>query len=86
MTIETNATLLTAESKPYEIEGNKGVSHKARFLIDGEIYKVNCKPEDITFLSAVKENNPSNEPVVGSLILSFSSPKENMKVQFVSFE
>jgi len=82
MKITTRATLLTAESKPYDIDGNKGVSHKARFLIDGEIYKVNATQNEISYLNEVK----AQDNVLGDLTLSFSSPKENMKVQFVSFE
>jgi len=82
MKIEIGATLLSAESKPYEIEGNKGVSHKARFLIEGEIFKVNATEADIVMLRSRKEE----EDVTGELTIDIMSPKENVKIQFVSFQ
>jgi len=82
MKIVTQATLLSAESKPYDISGNKGVSHKARFLVDGEIYKVNATESDVKSLQAVLEG----DMVHGTLMIALTSPKENIKVSFVSFE
>jgi len=80
MEIVTNATLLTAESKPYEIDGNKGISHKARFLIGGEIFKVNATADQVVQL------NKSSGGSMGELTLNITSPKENVKVSMVSFE
>jgi len=60
----------------------RGVSHKARFLVDGEIYKVNATESDVKSLQTILES----EMVQGTLVIAFTSPKENIKVSFVSFE
>lgn len=44
MQILKSAQVLSAESRPYDFDGNKGVSHTVRLLIDGEIYP--CKASE----------------------------------------
>jgi len=78
ITITTSATLLTAESRPYSIEGNEGVSHKARVNVDGEIYSLRTTEELVKEL----KNHLGEE---GEAEIVFSSRKENLKAELVSF-
>jgi len=79
ITINTEATLLTAESKPYSIDGNEGVSHKVRMNVDGEIYSFRATEELVKELSGRLGETGQAEIV-------FSSRKENLKAELVSFE
>lgn len=79
MQIETKAKLLSAESKPYEFSGNKGVSHKIRLSVDGEIYV--CKSTE-TQVSALREKVGEN----GDVVLKVNSRKETLSLELVSFE
>lgn len=81
--VKGEATLLTAESKPYEFEGKSGVSNKARFLISNEIYKIKVTESDVKkFLELLKDT----DGVSGVIELSFASPSERLTVQLDSFE
>ena len=44
MKFEERAVLLSAESKPYDFNGNSGVSHTIRLNIGGEIFP--CKSNE----------------------------------------
>lgn len=79
MQFETKALLLSAESKPYEIDGNKGVSHKIRLSVEGEIYV--CKSTE----SQVQELQ-SKVKTSGDAVIEVVSRKENMTLKLVSFE
>jgi len=77
--INTHATLLTAESKPYSIDGNEGVSHKVRLNIVGEIYSFRATEELVKSLQ-------SRLGEEGEAEIVFSSRKENLKAELISFE
>jgi len=78
MKIEEKATLVTADSKPYEFEGRKGVSHKARFNIRGEIYRVKATEEQIRALqSHIGED--------GEVTLKITSVREQLACELVDF-
>lgn len=79
MTIKGRATLLTAESKPYSVNGNEGVSHKARFLVENEIYSLKCDESTVKALKPMQNET-------GELTFELTSPKENVKLVFTSFE
>jgi len=76
--IEAPAVLLTAESKPYDFNGNQGVSHKIRINVDGEIYE--CKSTEAQ-VSALK----SQEGKGGIATVAVNSRKERMSLELVSF-
>jgi len=78
MKIETVGQLLTAESKPYNVDGNSGTSHKLRFNIDGEIYV--CKSTE----NQVQAMKP-HEGESGIVTIRVLSRKENMSLECVSF-
>jgi len=79
MNFEKTAILLSAESKPYKMAGNEGVSHKARFNVGGEIYSCNSSAEQITSLlpHVGKE---------GDAEFFLASRKENLSLKLVSFD
>jgi len=78
MEIETVATLLSAESKPYDFNGNSGVSHKIRLSIKGEIYVCKSTESQVaTLRSAVGSE--------GDAVIRVNSRKENMSLELVSF-
>jgi len=81
MQYEEKVKVLSADSKPYNIEGNEGVSHRVRFLVleAGEIFNVRASAEQVEDL---KDYIGSE----GVAVLVFKSPKENLRVELVSFE
>jgi len=79
MQIKENATILTAESKPWEIEGRSGVSHVIRALIGTEIYPVKATEEAVATAQAlIGKKTP--------MTVNLSSRKENIKLEFVNFK
>ena len=79
MKFEEQATLLSAESKPYDFNGNSGTSHKMRFAIEGEIYAFSVKESQVQeFQSSVKKT--------GTLIFQITSRKESVKLEFLNFK
>jgi len=79
MKIEQQATILSADSKPYDFNGRQGVSHKVRANILGEIYSLRASQELVS--SFQKQIGKE-----GLITLKFSSPKENLRVEVLSFE
>lgn len=79
MQIKTKAKILTAESKPYDVEGNTGVSHKIRLNVDGEIYVCKSTPEQIEKVSP-------HVGADGEATIKVNSRKENMSLELVSFD
>jgi len=72
-------TILTAESKPYNVNGNEGVSHKIRVLVDGQIFP--CKSN----AAQVAEFKPY-EGVSGDVTLDLTSRKEALVIELSGFE
>lgn len=79
MKFEEKAILLTAESKPYDFNGNSGVSHSIRLNINGEIYP--CKSNE----AQVKELKKF-EGTEGTAIIEVVSRKEAITLRLSSFE
>jgi len=79
MQIETKGKILSAESKPYEFAGNKGVSHKIRLSVDGEIYVCKSSEQQVSSL----KDHVGEE---GDLVIKVNSRKENLSLELVSFE
>jgi len=80
---KNKGVLLSAESKPYDVDGNKGVSHKARFLVDNqEIYNLVTNEEEVV---ALKQDIEAGK-TVGDLEIGFTSKKENLKGELLSFK
>jgi len=71
-------TLLTAQSKPYDVNGNTGTSHRVRVFVAGEIYS--CKSS-----AAQVEQMKPLEGKQGEATLRFTSLKEAVNVELVSF-
>lgn len=77
MKIETQAKFLTAESKPYSMDGNNGVSHRIRLNVDGEIYVCKSSADQV---QQVQQYLGEEKDVV----LKVNSRKENMSLELVS--
>jgi len=77
---EVKAKILTAESKPYSIEGNEGVSHRVRLNIDGEIFSVKSTESQI---QRIKDEALTGTDV--EAVLLFTSRKEKLAVELESF-
>lgn len=78
MKITTNAKLLSAESKPYDFNGNAGTSHKIRVNVDGEIYVCKSNAEQVSKLaSKVGEE--------GTAEIAVNSRAEKMSLELLSF-
>lgn len=77
--IKEQALLLSAESTPYNIDGNSGVSHKLRFLVGTEIFPLRATENDVISFKQ-KEGDE------GELTFRLTSRKENPQIHFVSFE
>jgi len=78
MQITITGKILTAESKPYKIDGNEGVSHKIRINVDGEIYVCKSSAEQVNDLQEVIGEE-------GQCTFKVNSRKENLSLQLVSF-
>jgi len=70
------ATVLSAESKPYDIDGNKGVSHKVRLFIKDSIFP--AKADEQSVINA--KQHVGKEVTVD---LNFTSIKEKPDVSLV---
>jgi len=79
MKIETVAVLLTAESKPYDFNGNSGVSHKVRLNVDGEIYVCKSNEAQVQSLSSLAKGTG------GKAVFVVESRKENLSLSLESF-
>jgi len=79
MKIDTNATLLTAESTAYAINGNSGTSHKIRLNVDGEIYVCKSTAEQVASLKHYAGKQ-------GRAVLRVNSRKENLSLSLELFE
>jgi len=78
MKVETKAQVLSAESKPYSIDGNSGTSHKIRLNIGGEIFVCKSTAEQIAEFT----------PFVGKevdVVIEIVSRKENMSLRISNF-
>ena len=78
MEIKTEATLLTAESKPFDFDGRSGVSHRIRLNVGGEIYV--CKSDESQVLS-LKQHIGRN----GNAVVKVNSRKEALSLELKSF-
>jgi len=77
MKLVTKAKVLTAEAKPYNVDGNQGVSYKIRLNVEGEIFV--CKSDEAQvseFKARIGEEGKAEIEVV--------SHKENMSLRLVS--
>jgi len=79
MEIEVKGKLLTAESKPYNVDGNTGTSHKIRVNVEGEIYVCKSTADQVSSMKKFEGKD-------GVLVLKINSRKENMSLELVSFE
>lgn len=79
MQIEAKAKMLSAESKPYDFGGNKGVSHRIRLSVEGEIYV--CKSNE-SQVASMKDHVGED----GEAVLKVVSRKEALSLELVSFE
>lgn len=71
--------VLGANSKRYNVEGNEGVSHRARFMVEDEIFSVKVKEAEVPFYEGFKGKT-------GTLDFDFTSPKENLSVSVSNFK
>jgi len=79
MQITTDAKLLTAEGKPYNVEGNSGTSYKIRLNVEGEIYVCKSTAEQVAAMQEFVGKD-------GEAVIKLISRKENLSLQLVSFE
>lgn len=77
--VKEKAILLSAESKPYDFNGNSGVSHKVRVSIGGEIYNCNSNEKQVLEL----KDSVSRE---GEVTIEFRTRKEALSAVVVDFE
>lgn len=74
-----DAQLVSAEAKPYNIDGRNIVSRRIRVYADGEILPLNANDDDI---ARVRENVGNT----GKITFVVKSPKERVYLEFFSFE
>jgi len=78
MLITGKAQLLTAESNPYSIDGNEGVSNKVRFNIEGEIYSLKTDAETVKRLKSLVGES-------GQVEFELQSRRERISTVFSDF-
>lgn len=77
--VKSQGQILSAQSKPYDISGNKGVSHKVRVLAEGEIFNLKATEAQVLELQSSIGDN-------GEVEIGFSAPKENLAGTLLSFD
>jgi len=70
--------LLSAESRPYDIEGNSGVSHKVRFLVGDAILPLKTDEQTVKRLEAQLGSD-------GEITIELRSRKENVALWLSAF-
>jgi len=78
MELKEDATLLSAESRPYSVDGNEGTSHRVRLLIGGEVFSCKSTAEMVSSLQKLIGE-------VGEAHIKVLSRKENLSIEFVNF-
>jgi len=79
MEFQEKAILLTAESKPYNVGGNAGTSHKIRVSINGEIYVCNSNHEQVEAMKPYQGKS-------GVVVIKMKSRKENLSLELITFD
>jgi len=77
--IEQKGRILTAESAPYDVNGNTGVSHRIRVSVEGEIYPCKSNAQQISEV----QKYVGQEGVVA---LSLDSRKEALNLVLEGFK
>jgi len=75
MRLEMKGKILSAESKPYSIAGNEGVSHKVRALVGDEIFSLKATE---SLVGEAQAHLEAKKEVV--LHVDLTSPKENVRL------
>jgi len=76
--VNGEARVLTAESKPYDFNGNKGTSHKVRLAVEGEIYVVSSNEAQVTALKSLVGRDVN-------VVLCFESKRERLSLTLENF-
>jgi len=76
---QVQARLLTAESNPYNFNGNEGISNKVRVLIGSEIIVCNATLEQINDFKKYEGKD-------GVVVIQLKSRKEKLTTSIESFE
>ena len=79
MIIEGKGRIIEVIQKPYEMNGNKGVSYRVRALIDDEIFVVKSNEE---MTNEYKEYEGSE----GHFLIKLTSPRESIRLDLVEFK
>lgn len=79
MIIEGRGRIIEVIQKPYELNGNKGVSYRVRALIDDEIFVLKSTESQTN-------DYKQYEGEEGHFKLKLSSPRESVRVDLVEFE
>jgi len=79
MIVKTKARVLSAESKPYKIDGNEGISHKVRLLIGNGIYPAKANESLVQRAQKASDKDVNVE-------VDFTSYKEQVGCTLVSIE
>lgn len=78
--VETNeAKLLEAIEKPYNVNGNEGISYKLRVLISDEIFEFKSSSHQVESMRGLVGKT-------GKAKIAFSSPKERLTAHLVSLD
>lgn len=77
--IKQKGTVLSADSKPYDIDGNKGISHKVRLLIGHEIFNLKTTESFVTLANSRRGKEVN-------VTISLTSPRELAKLELVGIE
>lgn len=75
-----DVTLLDVIEKPYDINGNSGISRKLRFLANGQVYLAKIPEHLMTEARNLLDDNP-----IQSVNLVLTSPREQLSLAVDSF-
>lgn len=82
MIITTPAILINSIESSYSFEGKSGISRKARFLIENEIFEVRFNESQIELFNSLPPKNTK----LPEAVFELNSPKEKLQFSLISLQ
>lgn len=82
MKINARGTFINKSMSEYEFNGRSGISRKARFLVDNEIFETRFNDDS----SIALFNSLPDSSCAADLVFALTSPKEKLSIKLIEFK
>lgn len=82
MKINTRGTFINKSLSEYEFNGRSGISRKARFLVDNEIFETRFNDDT----SIALFNSLPDSSTTCDFVFQITSPKEKLSIKLIEFK